>query len=101
MIVLRRREPDTPTAVPRAAADLGPHGLGAASRDRHRRHRRLFVNGTDWIIGGLVGVLTGPIAYLIFKTIYKGTTDEALEGSTLTPDGELPAFAVAAEGVQA
>ena len=27
----------------------------------------LFTNGTDWLIGGLAGVLTGPIAYLIFK----------------------------------
>ena len=40
----------------------------------------LFTNGTDYLIGGLVGVLTGPIAYIIFKNIYKGTTDEALEG---------------------
>jgi amino acid transporter len=27
----------------------------------------LFTNGGDWLIGGLAGVLTGPIAYLIFK----------------------------------
>ena len=36
----------------------------------------LFVNGMDYLIGGLIGVLTGPIAYLVFKNIYKGTTDE-------------------------
>ena len=29
----------------------------------------LFTNGTDWLIGGLAGVLTGPIAYLIFKPL--------------------------------
>jgi amino acid transporter len=58
----------------------------------------LFVNGTDWMIGGLAGVLTGPIAYLIFKSVYKGTTDEALEGSTITPEGELTAFGAAVEG---
>jgi amino acid transporter len=27
----------------------------------------LFTNGSDWLIGGLAGVLTGPIAYLVFK----------------------------------
>jgi amino acid transporter len=27
----------------------------------------LFTNGGDWLIGGLAGVLTGPIAYLVFK----------------------------------
>jgi amino acid transporter len=27
----------------------------------------LFTNGMDWLVGGLAGVLTGPIAYLIFK----------------------------------
>ena len=58
----------------------------------------LFVNGTDWMIGGLAGVLTGPIAYLVFKNIYKGTTDEALEGSTLTPTGELSEFGAMVEG---
>jgi amino acid transporter len=29
----------------------------------------LFTNGADWLIGGLAGVLTGPIAYLIFKPL--------------------------------
>ena len=61
----------------------------------------LFVNGTDWMIGGLAGVLTGPIAYLIFKSVYKGTKDEALEGSTITPTGELTEFGAAVEGVTA
>ena len=29
----------------------------------------LFTNGGDWLIGGLAGVLTGPIAYLVFKPL--------------------------------
>jgi hypothetical protein len=53
------------------------------------------------MIGGLAGILTGPIAYLVFKNIYKGTTDEALEGSTITPAGELTEFGTAIEGGQA
>lgn len=58
----------------------------------------LFVNGTDWMIGGLAGVLTGPIAYLIFKRVYRGTTDEGLEAAVVTPEGELTAFGAAIEG---
>lgn len=27
----------------------------------------LFTNGMDWLVGGLAGVLTGPIAYIVFK----------------------------------
>jgi len=48
----------------------------------------LFINGNDWLIGGLFGIMTGPIAYLIFKAFYKGTKDEALEGAAITPEGE-------------
>ena len=32
----------------------------------------LFTNGADYLVGGLIGVVSGPIAYLIFKRIYKG-----------------------------
>ena len=35
----------------------------------------LFTNGTDYLVGGLVGVLSGPIAYLLVKRFYRGTTD--------------------------
>jgi len=48
----------------------------------------LFINGNDWLIGGLFGIMTGPIAYLVFKSIYRGTKDEALEGAAITPEGE-------------
>ncbi len=37
----------------------------------------LFTNGTDWLIGGLAGVLTGPIAYLIFKPLCAPRTPRA------------------------
>jgi amino acid transporter len=61
----------------------------------------LFTNGSDYLVGGLIGVLSGPIAYLVFKYFYHGTTDRALEGSTITPEGELTAFGAAIEGVGA
>jgi amino acid transporter len=45
----------------------------------------LFTNGSDYLVGGLVGVVSGPIAYLIFKRVYWGTADDAVEGSVGMP----------------
>jgi amino acid transporter len=47
----------------------------------------LFTNGSDYLVGGLVGVVSGPIAYLLVKRFYRGTADDALEGSV----GGMPA----------
>jgi amino acid transporter len=98
-MILRVKEPDAPRSfrVPLSTWALGvwvafPIAIAVIA---------LFVNGLDWMIGGLVGILTGPIAYLIFKNMYKGTTDEALEGSTLTPEGALTAFGAELEGAGA
>jgi amino acid transporter len=97
-MILRVKEPDAPRPfrVPLPTWALGvwvffPIAIAVIA---------LFVNGTDWMIGGLAGVLTGPIAYLVFKSIYKGTKDEALEGSTITPEGQLTEFGAAVEGGQ-
>jgi amino acid transporter len=96
VMILRVREPEAvrPFRVPMPTWALGiwvamPIAIAIIA---------LFVNGMDWMIGGLAGILTGPIAYLIFKNIYKGTTDEALEGSTITPAGELTEFGAQVEG---
>jgi amino acid transporter len=98
VMIMRIREPNTPRSfrVPLPTWALGvwvafPIAIAIIA---------LFVNGTDWMIGGLAGILTGPIAYLVFKNIYKGTTDEALEGSTITPAGEVTEFGAAVEGGQ-
>jgi amino acid transporter len=32
----------------------------------------LFINGTDYFIGGMIALVTGPIAYLAFKRAYGG-----------------------------
>ena len=45
----------------------------------------LFTNGSDYLVGGLVGVVSGPIAYLIFKRVYRGVADDAVEGSIGMP----------------
>jgi hypothetical protein len=31
-----------------------------------------FINGTDYFIGGLIGILTGPVVYVIWKRRYGG-----------------------------
>jgi len=99
VVVLRRREPDLPrpfkVPLPTWALTLVvavPSAIAVIA---------LFINGVDWLIGGLVGILTGPVAYLIFKSVYRGTTDEALEGATVTPDGKITDFGAKVEGVQA
>jgi len=99
VIVLRVREPEAvrPFRVPMPTWLLGvwvaaPIAIAVIA---------LFVNGVDWMIGGLIGILTGPIAYLIFKSIYKGVKDDELEGSTVTPDGALTTFGAEVEGASA
>ncbi len=83
-MVLRVREPDAPRPfrVPLPTWLLGawvavPIAIAVLA---------LFTNGDDYLVGGLVGILSGPIAYLVFKSIYKGTRDEALEGAAAALD---------------
>ena len=98
-IVLRIKEPDTPrpfrVPLPTWALTIWvaiPIAIAVFA---------LFTNGSDYLVSGLIGVLSGPIAYLVFKYLYHGTTDRALEGATITPEGELTQFGAEIEGVQA
>jgi amino acid transporter len=34
----------------------------------------LFINGTDYFVGGMIAIVTGPVAYCIFKRTYGGLT---------------------------
>jgi len=99
VMILRVREPEVPRSfrVPLPTWALGlwvacPIAIAIIA---------LFVNGTDWMIGGLIGILTGPVAYLVFKNVYKGTTDRALEGSELKGEGAAGRAGRGAGGVQA
>ncbi|HTX67521.1 MAG TPA: APC family permease [Thermoleophilia bacterium] len=99
VVIMRYKEPDTPRSfrVPLPSWGLCiwvafPIAIAIFA---------LFTNGTDYLIGGLTAVLTGPIAYLVFKNIYKGTTDAALEGATITATGERTDFGTEVEGVGA
>jgi len=96
-IVLRIREPNLPRPfrVPMptwllAVYTLFPISIAVLA---------LFTNGDDYLVGGLVGVLSGPVAYLVFKYLYHGVKDEALEDSVVTPTGELTEYGAAIEGV--
>jgi amino acid transporter len=98
-IVLRIKEPDTPRPfrVPLPTWALAiwvaiPIAIAVFA---------LFTNGSDYLVGGLIGVLSGPIAYLVFKYFDHGTTDRALEGATITPEGELTQFGAEIEGATA
>ena len=78
-IVLRLREPDLPrpyrVPIPTwllAVWVVSPIAIAVYA---------LFTNGSDYLVGGLVGVVSGPIAYLLVKRAYRGTADDALEGS--------------------
>jgi len=97
-IVLRVKEPDTlrPFRVPLPTWALTiwvaiPIAIAVFA---------LFTNGSDYLVSGLIGVLSGPIAYLVFKYFYHGTTDRALEGATVTPEGELTQFGAEIEGAK-
>ena len=98
-IVLRIKEPDTPrpfrVPLPTWALSIWvaiPIAIAIFA---------LFTNGSDYLVSGLIGVLSGPIAYLVFKYFYHGTTDRALEGSTITSEGELTQFGAEIEGLGA
>jgi amino acid transporter len=94
-VVLRVREPNMarPFRVPLPTWALGlyvclPIAIAVYA---------LFSNGSNYLVGGLVGVVSGPIAYLIFKRVYRGTDDGALEGAMVTPQGELTPLAAEVE----
>jgi len=77
-IVLRVKEPDMPRPFRIPVGTIGlsimciPAIIIAVIA--------LFTNGTDYIIGGLIGAASGPVAYFIFKKIYGGM-DRALPDS--------------------
>lgn len=81
-IVLRVREPkmDRPFKVPGGtialAIQCAPAIIIAIIA--------LFTNGTDYIIGGLIGAASGPVAYVIFKKIYGGMDRAVLDSKNVS-----------------
>ncbi len=48
-----------------------------------------FVNGTDYFIGGLIGILSGPVMYVIWKRRYGGLAKKDPEHHPLNPRTRL------------
>ena len=49
----------------------------------------LLINGTDYLIAGLLGMASGPVAYVIFKRIYGGLTVKDPENYPVNPKTKL------------
>jgi hypothetical protein len=43
------------------------------------------VNGTDFFIGGMIGIISGPIMYVIWKKMYGGLAKKDPVGHPLNP----------------
>jgi len=69
-IVLRRKEPDLPRPY---KIKLGKTGTDIfCAIPILVAFIALYINGTDYFVLGLLGMITGPIAYIIFKKVYGG-----------------------------
>lgn len=48
-----------------------------------------FLNGTDYFIGGMIGILSGPVLYVIWKWMYGGLAKKDAERFPLNPKTKL------------
>ena len=46
----------------------------------------LFINGSDYFLGGMVGLITAPVMYIIFRRKYGGMTVENPEKYPYEPE---------------
>ncbi len=55
-----------------------PGGFGFLVADMHRSYLRgmfaFFINGSDYYLGGMIGMISGPILYVIWRKMYGGLT---------------------------
>ena len=49
----------------------------------------LFISGTDYFLGGMLALLSGPVAYFVFKRKYGGLTKVDPEGHPINPLSRL------------
>ena len=48
-----------------------------------------FVNGSDYYLGGMIGLLTGPILYFIWRRMYGGLSKKDPEAFVMNPKTKL------------
>lgn len=58
---------------------------------RRDRARSFLVNGTDYLVIGLIATATGPVAYIIFKLLYGGLAKNDPVGNPLNGKTKLAA----------
>ncbi len=49
----------------------------------------LFINGTDYFVGGILALMSGPLAYVLFKRRYGGLTRNDAEKHPCNPETGL------------
>ena len=69
-IVLRRKEPDLPRPYRIKMGKVGTDIFCAVPVVV--AFIALYINGADYFVMGLLGMISGPVAYIIFKRIYGG-----------------------------
>lgn len=70
-IVLRKKEPDLPRPFKiRLGGDAG--NMIFCAIPVVVAFIALYINGTDYFVGGLIAMCSGPVAYMIFKPMYGG-----------------------------
>ena len=69
-MVLRRKEPDLPRPYKIRLGKVGTDIF--CTIPIIVAFIALFINGTDYFVMGLLGMISGPVAYIVFKRIYGG-----------------------------
>lgn len=86
-IVLRIKEPEMPRPF---KAPFGTKGFIALCIPPILiAFLALFINGTDYFLGGMVGIISGPVMYFIFKRLYGGMAKVEPEKYPLNPKTKL------------
>ena len=86
-IVLRRKEPDLERPYKIKLGKVGTDVFCAIPV--LVAFIALYINGTDYFVLGLIGMMTGPIAYIILKRIYGGLYKNDPETYPIHPKTKL------------
>jgi amino acid transporter len=86
-IVLRRKEPDLERPY---KIKLGKTGTDIfCTIPVIVAFIALYINGTDYFVLGLIGMITGPVAYIIFKRVYGGLYKNDPKKYPINPNTKL------------
>lgn len=86
-MVLRRKEPDLPRPYKIRLGKVGTDIF--CTIPIIVAFIALYINGTDYFVLGLLGMITGPVAYIVFKRIYGGLYKNDPEKYPINPRTKL------------